>query len=140
MSYSTFADAGIHINEAHSGNTKTTCPKCSDTRINKDNLCLSVNVDKGTWFCHHCEWKGSVRNGNGDKGKSKIVAVYDYPDENGKLLYQSVRFIPKSFRQRRSDGSGGWIWDLKGVRRVPYRLPELLRLVDGFCASRKDFG
>jgi len=126
MSCSTFADAGIHINEAHSGNTKTTCPKCSDTRINKDNLCLSVNVDKGTWFCHHCEWKGSVRNGNGDKGKSKIVAVYDYPDENGKLLYQSVRFIPKSFRQRRPDGNGGWIWKLGDVRRVPYRLPELI--------------
>jgi putative DNA primase/helicase len=32
----------------------------------------------------------------------------------------------KNFRQRRSDGNGGWIWNLDGVRRVPYRLRELL--------------
>src|SRR6266516_479128 len=27
------------------------------------------------------------------------------------------------FRQRRPDGKGGWIWDLKGVRLVPSHLP-----------------
>jgi putative DNA primase/helicase len=37
-----------------------------------------------------------------------------------------VRFDPKDFRQRRPDGNGGWIWTVKGVRRVPYRLPELI--------------
>jgi hypothetical protein len=34
--------------------------------------------------------------------------------------------IPKDFRQRRPDGNGGWIWNLKGVTPLPYRLPELL--------------
>jgi hypothetical protein len=42
------------------------------------------------------------------------------------LLYQVVRFAPKDFRQRRPDGPGGWTWNLKGVRRVLYRLFELL--------------
>ena len=37
-----------------------------------------------------------------------------------------MRYTPKSFKQRRPDGNGGWIWNLKGVRRVLYRLPELL--------------
>ena len=38
-----------------------------------------------------------------------------------------VRKPGKLFRQRRPDPSGvGWVWDLRGVRRVPYRLPELL--------------
>jgi 5S rRNA maturation endonuclease (ribonuclease M5) len=55
----------------------------------------------------------------------EIVATYDYLDEGGKLLYQVVRFEPKTFRQRKPDGNGGWIWNLNGVRRVPYRLPEL---------------
>ena len=89
MSYSTFADAGIHINEAHSGNTKTTCPECSDTRVNKDNLCLSVSVDKGTWFCHYCEWTGGLSNGNGNSGKvkSEIATIYDYKDESGENFY-----------------------------------------------------
>ena len=50
---------------------------------------------------------------------------YDYTDENGARLYQTVRFEPKDFRQRRSDGNGGWIW--KGPERpVPYKLPELI--------------
>ena len=36
------------------------------------------------------------------------------------------------FRQRQPDGKSGWIWNLEGVRRVLYRLPELLRdLEDG---------
>jgi hypothetical protein len=56
----------------------------------------------------------------------KIVRTYDYADEEGDVLYQSVRLDPKSFRQRRPDGKRGWIWNLDGVRRVPYRLPQLL--------------
>lgn len=50
---------------------------------------------------------------------------YDYADEAGNVLYQVVRYEPKDFRQRRPDGKGGWIWNLDGVRRIPYRLPEL---------------
>jgi len=57
--------------------------------------------------------------------KREIVATYDYRDESGVVLYQSVRYSPKSFSQRRPDGAGGWIANLQGVRRVLYRLPEL---------------
>ena len=56
----------------------------------------------------------------------RIVATYDYRDENGVLLFQVVRYAPKTFRQRRPDGDGGWSWQVKGIRTVPYRLPELL--------------
>ena len=61
------------------------------------------------------------------KPKPKIIATYDYTDEKGKLLYQEVRFNPKDFRLRRPDGKGGWIYNLKGVRFVPYRLSEVLK-------------
>lgn len=56
----------------------------------------------------------------------RIEATYPYRDENGLLLFEVVRYEPKDFRQRRPDGKGGWIWNLDGVRRVLYRLPELL--------------
>lgn len=56
----------------------------------------------------------------------RIVATYDYRDEHGELLYQVVRFEPKGFAQRRPDGRGGWVWSLGDVRRVLYRLPELI--------------
>ena len=58
--------------------------------------------------------------------KLDIANTYDYCDETGTLLYQVVRLIPKSFRQRRPDGRGGWEWSLNGTGRVPYRLPELI--------------
>jgi hypothetical protein len=69
---------------------------------------------------------------NGEK--SKIVATYDYVDENGDLLFQAVRFDPKKFRQRRPDGRGGWNWSLGDTRRVLFRLPELL---DGIAAGEQ---
>lgn len=64
-----------------------------------------------------------------EKPKPKeIVATYDYRDEQGTLLYQVVRYDPKEFRQRTPKGSG-WEWRLNGVRRVPYKLPELIAAV-----------
>lgn len=62
--------------------------------------------------------------------KEKIVAEYDYKDEDGNLLFQVVRFDPKNFKQRYRNGNNEWVWNLEGVRRVPYHLPEIL-LHDG---------
>ena len=56
----------------------------------------------------------------------RLLASYDYRDEAGRLLYQVLRYEPKTFRQRRPDESGGWCYRLGDVRRVLYRLPELL--------------
>lgn len=56
----------------------------------------------------------------------KIVATYDYQDETGNLLFQVVRYEPKSFAQRHKNGQGEWVWNMEGVRRVIYHLPEIL--------------
>jgi 5S rRNA maturation endonuclease (ribonuclease M5) len=61
----------------------------------------------------------------GDGGR--IVAIYDYRDEAGQLLFQSVRYEPKRFAQRQPRQDGRWIWNLNAVRLVLYRLPELLK-------------
>lgn len=59
-------------------------------------------------------------------------SVYPYLDEDGKLLYEVVRVqIPtggKTFRQRQPDTSerSGWKWNMDGVRRILYRLQEVL--------------
>lgn len=58
--------------------------------------------------------------------RGRIVATYDYRDEAGALLFQVCRLDPKDFRQRAPDGRGGWTWSTRDVRRVLYRLPELL--------------
>jgi hypothetical protein len=57
------------------------------------------------------------------------------------LLYQVLKYDnPRTYKQRRPDGKGGWIWKLD-ERRVLYRLPELLKYPDGtifFCEGEKD--
>jgi hypothetical protein len=67
------------------------------------------------------------------RSKPQIVYTYDYVDRRGKLLYQTVRYQPKDFKQRRPNPStpGDWIWNLKGVPRVLYRLPEVKAAVEG---------
>jgi RecA-family ATPase len=55
------------------------------------------------------------------------VATYKYTDEDGATLYEVLKFEnPKSFKQRRPS-SKDWIWNLDGVRRVPYRLFDLIK-------------
>lgn len=55
--------------------------------------------------------------------------AYDYPDETGTVLFQVWRFAKpdggKSFVQARPV-AGGWVMGIEGVRRVLYRLPQLL--------------
>lgn len=66
----------------------------------------------------------SKRNG---KIRREIVETYPYRDEKKNLIFECVRYEPKDFRQRRPDpaDSRRWIWDLKGIRRVLYRLSEI---------------
>ncbi len=85
----------------------------------------SKNTSNGSIF------RGSQNKQSGfgkteNQKSSQIVATYDYQDEHGKLLHQVCRMEPKTFRQRKPNGNGGWSWSVNGVRQVPYRLPEVL--------------
>jgi hypothetical protein len=67
------------------------------------------------------------------------IAVYPYVDESGVVLFEVCRTADKQFPQRRPDptAKSGYTWNLDGVRRVPYRLPQLLKGVAtgrGICA------
>ncbi len=56
-----FHSEGIDVNGRTSGKMKTFCPNCHDTRKNKRDKSLSVNIDLGVAKCHHC---GKVYNLN----------------------------------------------------------------------------
>lgn len=58
--------------------------------------------------------------------RATVIAAYDYVDEHGAQLFQVCRLQPKTFRQRRMNGSGKWSWKLGDTRRVLYRLPAVL--------------
>ena len=127
------------------------CPAHDDKHAS---LSLSIGADgKPLWKCHAgCaqdavtrelkalgHWPPSKPKANGHatqdaKPRRTIDTAYDYRDEAGRQLYQNVRFSPKGFALRRPARGGddparvrsGWAWTADGIRRVPYRLPELL--------------
>jgi AAA domain-containing protein len=93
---------------------------------------VSLDLKKGEWYDHEAKEGGGYAAlyrkvyGRPPPNGADTDTVYDYCDASGKLLFQVIRGRPKTFRQRRPDGAGGWIWKLDGVERVLYRLPELI--------------
>src|SRR5215831_17586936 len=89
-----------------------------------ERVCSALGIDTRSLNYEEPPGKGSGTQ-PGQNG-SEIVNVYDYIDEGGTLLFQVVRRVGKRFQQRRPTEDGRWIWNLNGVRRVLYRLPEIL--------------
>src|SRR5690348_14558660 len=84
---------------------------------------------QGSWYDHQdnvgggvlelLEHKKGLSNGEAVEWLQREVGApkeefktYDYTDENGKLLFQVVRKVPKTFVQRRPDGADGWVWKM----------------------------
>jgi 5S rRNA maturation endonuclease (ribonuclease M5) len=121
-----------NVRQTSSGYTSR-CPSHDD---NKNSLSVKEG-DRGKMIFHcfaGCSYQDIAAalnlstNGNGQNPAKRIEAIYEYTDEEGNLLYQNVRFEGKDFRWRRFDKDGKEIWNLDGVRRVPYRLTELLKM------------
>ncbi len=106
-------------------------------RCSREEHAASLPLEDGT-ECYLHKLEGSCRCGQThgearpavaqrrDMPRAPIVAAYDYFDEHSVLRFQVVRRADKTFSQRRPDGRGGWIWNLDGVPRVLYRLPQIL--------------
>lgn len=120
---------------------------------------VSVNVETGDFYDFEVESGGKLAEVEvvpAPNAPRLIVRKYDYIAESGELAYQVVRYMPKTFRQRRPDGAGGWKWNLDDVRLVPYRLPDIRSATDvvivegekdadaladlGICATTKPMG
>ena len=142
-----------HVNSSQRTNKNRRCTICggaaSDVR-GKGRRCFGfLSADKKFAHCTREEHAGALQshddsktyahrlNGSCGCGTSHgpddpvewngIEVAYDYRDERGRLSYQVVRKIPKDFRIRKPDGAGGWVWSIGDVRRVPYRLPQILK-------------
>lgn len=107
----------LHVREGDSGYPLI---RCRSHNCAPDAVLAAVNLSWSDVF-------GSDDERSTPRGPA--VAIYDYVDEQGALIYQVCRTADKQFPQRRPDPSGrnGWIWNLKETRRVLYRLPEVLR-------------
>lgn len=88
------------------------------------------------------DWSDIGKHGRKSYGEPE--AIYEYTDEDGNLLFEAIRFPGKRFRQRHTDPeTGEEVWSLDGVRRVLYRLPEVIQGVQQghvivVCEGEKD--
>jgi hypothetical protein len=93
-----------------------------------------------------CSPREQDRPGRGEwTPHGEAVAVYDYTDEQGQVLFQVCRTADKQFPQRVPDRTrkSGYRWSIGDVRRVLYRLPKVIEAVnDGehvwVCEGEKD--
>lgn len=125
-----------------SGNYKACCPAHDDKKQS-----LSVKMgSKGVVFkcfagcgtrqiCEalHIDMKDLFTEAPKPKAQSvqrKIVKTYPYTDKDGKLVFEVVRYEPKSFSQRMPDPEhpGKWIWKSSPVQPL-YRLPEVVKAI-----------
>ena len=90
----------------------------------------SVELATGAWFDHEAG-EGGYLPAPVDKPTIRwpriIVKKYDYHNADGELHMQVCRFMPKDFRPRRPDPNNPakFIWSVKGIDVVPYRLREM---------------
>ena len=124
----------LSIAQGNNGGIVIKCHRGCDI----DAICAALNIAQADLFPP----KQTTQTQSQGKPRYNLDKVYDYKDENGTLLFQAVRKrladptkFPneprKQFRQRAPDGKGNWVWSLQGVRRVLYRLPELLASTPG---------
>jgi putative DNA primase/helicase len=109
----------------------------------------SVKPSSNAWFDHEASDGGGYialwhmarpgqqlpqsRTNGGTRPWDNIDIAYDYLDANGRLAFQVIRTITGQprFLQRRPNGSDKWHWNINGVTRVPYHLPEVIAAPPG---------
>jgi hypothetical protein len=110
---------------------------------------LSINLQDGVWKCQagcgdggliefemlasKCDRDTAKRNiativgvdlfGSGDQ---QPEAVYQYRNALGNVVFEKLRLPGKVFRQRRKNTKGGYDYNLSGVQKPLYNLPDLI--------------
>lgn len=81
---------GIQINSSRgSGNVKTYCPKCHETRSDKRDKSLSCNLETGEFLCHYCGYSG--------------VATVQTEEEKREWMRQQPWYNPKPIRREKKE-------------------------------------
>ena len=116
--------ASLSISTGDDGRALVRCHAgCSAQQI-----VLKLGMQMRDLFAPSEKYNGN-HNGNGNGNRRKlgpILKTYDYRNAEGELVHQTTRHAPKDFSQRRPDGKGGWIWSLRDIQPILYRIPDLL--------------
>ena len=127
----------LGITKADDGKLLMHCFVCGDG-VKAAEFCMAVGLTQSDLYPERLE--DNQKNGKGKKGgggrpkNARKTAEFFYRDEQNVILYRTDRYewdLPdgrrnKEFEQRRPNGEGGFVPGVQGVRKVLYRLPELL--------------
>lgn len=110
----------VHVGQGNDGRVLVTCHRGDGCNVNE--ICDAVGISINDLF--------PPKPKTEKRQKLTKTATYNFTDEDGKLLFQKIRYVDetgrKTFRQRKPDGNGGWTYSLGDTPKVLYRLPEVL--------------
>lgn len=87
-----YSDFGIQIPSGRTrGKIKVFCPQCHNTRHDKRDKSLSVDLDKGLWNCHYCGWGGTIHESDFD----------DSPEGKKKWMEQQPWYNPHRLKKQK---------------------------------------
>jgi len=122
------SNPSLSINQGLDGRVLVTCHRGVPCDVNQ--ICASMNIKPADLYPADSRKKKPAVE---EKEVLKLVSTYDYHDENGTLLFQKLRYVnqwgKKTFRQRRPDGRGEWVWGLGDTPKVLYNLPAVKQAI-----------
>jgi putative DNA primase/helicase len=75
-----WASFGIDLPQHATGSVRTICPKCSASRRKALDRCLSLDIDKGVWYCWHCGWRGRLHGQHHTRQETAVACPPLQPD------------------------------------------------------------
>ena len=115
-------ELNINLRGTTKGKIKTHCPKCRDTRNNKQDRSLSVDIDAGLFKCHYCEWSGSAAEKEDNDWRKPVrmyEKVYKKPEKTG-----SANLSERVVRYFAGRGISLQTLQLMGVTEGPEWMPQ----------------
>lgn len=127
-------DPSLSITKATDGKLLLNCFVCGEK---VSGFCHALGITVSELFPESLDklHRRKTKAGSARPRNAKRAAEYMYCDSQGAVKFRAVRYEwpvegklkpEKDFEQHQPDGQGGWIYNLKGVERVLYKLPELL--------------
>jgi twinkle protein len=94
-----FSDFDIQVPTGATGNIKTICPACKHDRKpqNRNKKDLSVDVARGIWNCHNCQYAGSLHEA-AEKTYTRPKVISAPPLNKVQAWFKARRITPETLK------------------------------------------
>lgn len=118
----------LSIGEGDDGRVLVTCHRGVPCSVSE--ICSAMDISVASLYPPESRPKKPAAE---EKEVLTLVATYDYVDVDGTVLFQKLRYTnqwgKKTFRQRRMDETGKWVYSLGDTPKILYNLPAVVKAV-----------